>query len=242
MRIVAIVQARMGSTRLKGKVMMDLGGEPMLVRCINRLSRARTLSETVVATTTRGRDDAIARVCSTRAWPCFRGSEHDLLDRYYQAALAFKADAVVRITSDCPLIEPSIVDILVTKFRKERLNTDYVSTSIPKRTFPRGLEAEIMSMDALERAWKEDRNPAWREHVTPYIYRNPSDFRIDGVSCANDWSYMRWTVDTAADLAFVRKIYNSFDDDHFTWEEVIRLLEMNPDWLEINRHVKQKTI
>jgi spore coat polysaccharide biosynthesis protein SpsF len=232
----------MGSTRLKGKVMMDLEGEPMLVRCINRLSRARSLTETVVATTTRNQDDAIARLCSTRSWLCFRGDEQDLLDRYYRAALAFKADAVVRITSDCPLIDPAIVDMVVNKFTDVLPNIDYVSTSIPKRTFPRSLDTEVMSMETLDRAWREDNNPAWREHVTPYIYRNPQLFLLQGVTEEKDYSYMRWTVDTQEDLTFVRKIYERFGHDDFTWKEVTQLLEVYPEWLEINRHVKQKTI
>jgi spore coat polysaccharide biosynthesis protein SpsF len=222
--------------------MMDLDGEPMLVRCLNRLSRARTLTKTIVATTTKSRDDTIVRLCSDRAWLCFRGSEHDLLDRYYRAARAFKADIVVRITSDCPLVDPSIVDAAVNKFKKDSPNTDFVSTSIPNRTFPRGLDTEVMSMDALDRAWREDTNPAWREHVTPYIYRNPQLFRLSGMTWAQDYSHMRWTVDTPEDLAFVRKIYEHFGHNKFAWLDIIEILEEHPEWLEINRHIQQKVL
>jgi spore coat polysaccharide biosynthesis protein SpsF len=241
-KVVAIIQARMGSTRLPGKVLLDLAGEPMLVRVVNRTRRAQTLDEVVVATTVQPADEAIVRLCAERGWPCSRGSEDDVLDRYYQAAVVHQADVVVRITSDCPLIEPEIMDQVVQEFLDLQPRIDYACNVLPRRTFPRGLDTEVMRFDVLEQAWREDPNPAWREHVTPYIQRNPDLFRIHGVSNKVDYSHMRWTVDTPEDLAFVRRIYNHFGHDRFFWREVLAVLEAHPEWLEINQQVKQKVV
>jgi spore coat polysaccharide biosynthesis protein SpsF len=241
-RIVGIVQARLGSTRLPGKVLEDLAGEPMLVRVLQRLSRAETLSASLVATTTQRADVAIVELCLRRGWACFRGSEDDVLDRYYRAAREQNAEIVVRVTSDCPLIEPRVVDEVVRAFLEREGQVDYASTTWPRRTYPRGLDAEVISFAALERAWREDRNPAWREHVTPYVYRNPEKFRICSLESDVDYSQMRWTVDTAEDLELVRRIYGHFGHDRFDWREVLRLLEAHPDWLELNRHVQQKSV
>ena len=240
-RVVAIIQARMGSTRLPGKVLEDLAGEPMLARVTSHTCRAKTLDATVVATTTQLAEDIIVHLCEGRGWPYFRGSEEDALDRYYRAALAFNAAVIVRITSDCPLIEPEIVDRVVNEFLSHYPEVEYVSNNL-QRTFPLGLDVEVMSFDALEKAWQEDCNPVLREHVTPYLRRHPEKFRTLNVANDIDYSYMRWTVDTIEDLTFIRKIYNHFQSDTFTWREVLRLLEMHPEWLEINRHVQQKVV
>lgn len=242
MNAVAIIQARVGSTRLPGKVLLDLAGEPMLVRCVNRMRRAQTLDEVVVATTVQAADEAIVRLCAERGWPCFRGSGEDVLDRYYHAALAHQADVVVRITSDCPLIEPEIVDRVVREFLDLQPGVDYACNVLPRRTFPRGLDTEVMRFDVLEQAWREDPNPSWREHVTAYIQRNPDLFRIHGVVNEVEYSHMRWTVDTPEDLAFVGRIYEHFGHDHFSWDEVLAVLEEHSEWLEINRRVQQKAI
>jgi len=237
--VVAIIQAHMGSTRLLGKVMKELAGEPMLARVVNRTQRAQTLDSVVVATTAQPDDDAIAELCAEHGWPCFRGSEKDVLDRYYHASVAHKVDVVVRITSDCPLIDPEIVDRVVQEFLDSRC-LDYVSNTLSPRTFPRGLDVEVMAFDALERAWHEDDNPARREHVTPYIYRHPEKFKLHAVTSDVDYSHMRWTVDTSEDLAFVRKIYEHFGNDRFSWRDVLRVLEEHPEWVEINWYVVQK--
>ena len=241
MKVVAIIQARMGSTRLPGKVLLELAGEPMLVRVVNRTLRAMTLDEIIIATTTEAKDEVIVELCTSHGWAYFRGSEDDVLDRYYQAAKEHRADIVVRITSDCPLIEPEIIDLVVREFLKEG-KIDYASNNLPPRTFPRGLDVEVMSFEVLECAWCEDNNPAWREHVTPYIYRHPDKFRLKGVYNDRDLSYMRWTVDTWEDLEFVRQIYNYFGHDRFSWHEVLTLLKDHPEWLDINKHVQQKEV
>ena len=242
MRVVAIVQARMGSTRLPGKVMLDLAGEPLLVRVVNRTRRAQAVREVVVATTLQPVDDNIVSLCDQKGWHCFRGSEDDVLDRYYHAALAYRADVIVRITSDCPLIEPEIVDRVMQAFSEGQPGIDYACNVLPTRTFPRGLDTEIISFEALERAWNEDLNPRSREHVTPYIYQNDHLFHLHGIVNEVDYSHMRWTVDTPEDLEFVRCIYDHFGHDCFAWQEVLAVLRDKPEWLEINRHVQQKVI
>lgn len=240
MRAVAIIQARMGSTRLPGKVMMDLCGRPVLSRVVDRTLRAGLLNQVLVATTTEVADKVIVEHCWRWGWPCFRGSEGDVLDRYYQAALESKAEVVVRITSDCPLIDPGIIDQVVRELLEHEV--DYVSNTLPPRTFPRGLDVEALSFEALARAWREDQNLAWREHVTPYIYEHPDRFRLRGVTNAIDYSHMRWTVDTAEDLAFVRLVYDYFGSDTFSWKQVLQVLQENPEWQEINRHISQKQV
>jgi spore coat polysaccharide biosynthesis protein SpsF len=242
MRVVAIVQARMGSTRLPGKIMMELAGEPVLVRCINRIHRAQKLDEVVIATTIKPADDIVVRWCAQHGWSCFRGSEEDVLDRYYRAAVKYKADVIVRITSDCPLIEPEIVDLVVQEFLERQPEADYVSNCFPQRSYPRGLDTEVMRQDVLGRVWREDQNPAWREHVTTYIQRNLDSFSIHDVVNETDYSHMRWTLDTPEDLTFLCHIYDHFGHDLFSWREVLGLLEQNPGWLEINRHVPQKVV
>jgi spore coat polysaccharide biosynthesis protein SpsF len=241
MKVVAIIQARMGSTRLPGKVLKDIAGQSMLERVVNRTLRANTMDDVVVATTKDADDDAIVDLCRKRCWRFFRGNEEDVLDRYYQAATAFRADAIVRITSDCPLVEPEIIDRVVGEFLSSHPEAAYVSNTLV-RTFPRGLDVEVMRFDALERAWREDGNPSWREHVTPYIWRHPEKFGIRNVANNVDYSHMRWTVDTVEDLTFVRKIYDHFQSDTFTWKEVLSLLKVHPEWLEINQHVQQKVV
>jgi spore coat polysaccharide biosynthesis protein SpsF len=240
-KVIAIIQARMGATRLPGKVLEDIVGQPMVARVVNRACRAKMLNAVVIATTTQLADNIIVRLCKDRGWFFFRGSKEDVLDRYYQAATAFQADVIVRVTSDCPLIEPKIIDKVVSKFLSHYPEVEYASNTVV-RTFPRGLDVEVMSFAALERAWQEDRNLSWREHVTPYIWRHPEKFKICNVANDTDYSYMRWTVDTVEDLTFVRKIYDHFRNDVFTWREVLYLLEMHPEWLEINRRVQQKVV
>ncbi len=241
MKIVAIIQARMGSTRLPGKVLLDLAGKPLLERVVQRCRRAAELAEVIIATTDNVAGDPIAELCAVRHWPCFRGSEDDVLDRYYQAARWSKAETVVRITSDCPLLEPEVIQRCVREFL-EPPPVDYAGNGLPPLTFPRGLDVEVFSFAALERAWHEDGNPAWREHVTPYIYRHPEVYRLRAVVNDVDYSDMRWCIDTQEDLALVRNIYEAFGTDGFSWREVVTLLQQNPQWLELNRAVVQKEL
>ena len=241
MKVVAIIQARMGSTRLPGKVLMEMAGEPMLLRVVQRTSRAQVVDEVVVATTIVPGDDAIARLCEEGGWCYYRGSEEDVLDRYRGTAKEYAADVVIRITADCPLIEPEIIDEAVRRFQADP-RLDYLSNTLPPRSYPRGLDAEVFSVPALERAWQEASTIAHREHVTPYIWQQPDRFCLGSLRNNRDLSAMRWTVDTADELDLVRRIYSHFGHSRFSWREVLRLLEENSSWLEINRHVQQKEI
>jgi len=240
--VIAIVQARMGSTRLPGKVLLDLAGKPMLVRDMEHIQRAKKIDEIVIATTVNPADDKIVSLCREYGWNFFRGSENDVLDRYYQAAREYNAKTIVRITSDCPLIEPTIVDRIIEKFSAQEPNIDYISNTFPFRTFPWGLDTEVMSFSALERCWKEETNPAYREHVTPYIYHHPDKFRISEVNNEQDLSSMRWTVDTPEDFEFVTHIYRHFGENVFSWIDILDLLQKHPELLEINKEIKQKVI
>ena len=240
MKIVAIIQARMGSTRLPHKVLMDLGGESVLARVIRRLSRSRMVSELIVATTDSSGDDAIVRECQRLGVSCFRGSEHDVLDRYYQAARAAVAESVVRITSDCPLIDAALVDDTVGTFVEQQ--ADYASNVFP-RTYPRGLDAEVFTMTALNRAWRQASEPHQREHVTPYFYEHPETFKLASTRSESDYSAYRWTLDTAEDLELLRNIYARFgNQDNFGWREVVMLMEREPELAELNTHVVQKSL
>ena len=240
MKIVAIVQARMGSSRLPRKVLKDLGGATVLDRVLNRLGRSWLIQESVVATTIEPADDAIVEHCERTGRKVFRGSEQDVLDRYYQAAKYVNADVVVRITSDCPVIDPEVTDATVHAFLDR--HADYAS-NVLVRTYPRGLDTEVMTVQALERAWRESTKPYQREHVTPYIYENPQEFKLHGIENDTDCSRHRWTVDTPEDLQLLRAIYERFGGrDDFGWREVLKLVESDPSLAEINRNIVQKAV
>ena len=238
MKVVAIVQARMGSTRLPGKVLMDLSGETMLARVVNRLRRAKLINEVLVATTDQRADDAIVSECRKISVQLARGDQNDVLDRYFRAAQLSKAEVVVRITSDCPLIDPEITEKTIAAFLDRP--PDYAA-NVLVRTYPRGLDTEVMSFVALSRAWREARKPYEREHVTPYILEHPSQFRLLSVTGDEDHSGLRWTVDTNEDLEFVRSVYGRLSGDgRFSWRAVLDLLAREPQLSEVNRLVKQK--
>jgi glutamate-1-semialdehyde aminotransferase/spore coat polysaccharide biosynthesis protein SpsF (cytidylyltransferase family) len=225
--IVAIVQARMGSTRLPGKSLADVCGHPMLWHVVSRVRGAKLVGKVVVATSSAMADDAIAAVCDHERIPCFRGDEHDVLDRFYQAAKFYGADVLVRITADCPLIDPAVIDKVVARFQEG--NCDYVSNAI-RYTYPDGLDTEVFSFHALEQAWREARKPADREHVTLYFLNG--EFRIANVESevpVVPGTY-RWTVDCRSDLEFVRKIYAKLSNTgHFGFQDVFKLLKESPD-------------
>jgi spore coat polysaccharide biosynthesis protein SpsF len=220
MKTVAVIQARMGSTRLPNKVLADLGGRPMLARVVARVRQAHTIDEVVVATTTAPQDEAIEAFCTREGIACFRGSEDDVLDRYYRAARECHADVVVRITADCPLHDPKVIDAVVGHFDSAR--HDYVSNTLT-RSYPDGLDTEVISMAALERAWRDATWASEREHVTPYIWKQPELFRIDQLTQPIDLSALRWTVDEPRDLAMVREVYRRLGGSEFSMADVARL-------------------
>lgn len=202
---LAVLQARMSSTRLPGKVMRPLLGEPMIWRQIERLMRCRTLGSLVVATSVDPTDDPLAACLEARGVSVFRGDLHDVLGRFAGALAAFgPAERVVRLTADCPLVDPDVVDAAVTLHADS--GADYVSNSL-ERTFPRGLDVEVASSTALRAAALEARDPYEREHVTPFLYRRPERFTVRSLVGQPDLSRHRWTVDTADDFSFVERVY-----------------------------------
>jgi spore coat polysaccharide biosynthesis protein SpsF len=240
MKVVAIVQARMGSTRLPGKVLKDLAGETMLARVVERLRGTRLINEVLIATTDRPVDDAIVAECRKVSVAVSRGDQDDVLDRYFRAAQLMKADVVVRVTSDCPLLDPEITDKTIAAFLEAR--PDYAS-NVMVRTYPRGLDTEVMSFDVLARAWRRASKAYEREHVTPYIYEHSEEFKLLSVTGDLDYSGYRWTVDTPEDMEFVQAIYGRFQGHTlFNWRDVLALLDREPEIVNLNQHVSQKSL
>ncbi len=240
--VIAIIQARMGSTRLPGKVLLEIAGKPMLQRVVERARRAQTLAQVVVATTVEPLDEPIADFCRAIKIPFYRGSLNDVLDRYYQAARVFQADVIVRLTADCPLLDPGVIDHTVQEFF--RVGVDFAANRLPPplgRTYPIGLDTEVCTFTALERAWREATLPYEREHVMPYLYSHPGRFRTLRVDHTPDYGSLRWTVDTAQDLELVRKIYAHFGGwENFTWLEVLDLIQADKELALMNRDVPAK--
>lgn len=237
MKTVAIIQARMGSSRLPGKVMADIAGKPMLEHVVTRVRQAGTIDRVVVATSVGHGDDAIERFCNQAGIDYFRGSEDDVLDRFYQAARVYAADAIVRVTADCPLIDPAVIDCVVGVFQTGEY--DYVSNAL-RYTYPDGLDTEVFSWQTLQQAWHEADKASEREHVTPYI-RVASKFRVHNVENEIDLSSRnyRWTVDDADDLEFVRQIYSELvDRPRFGLQDILDVLERRPEL----RCLNEKTI
>jgi len=233
MRVVAILQARMSSSRLPGKVLADVAGMPMLIRVVRRVEKAQHVDHVVVATSNHPLDDPIAALCDRERVSCFRGSLDDVLARYCDAAEAYNADVVVRVTGDCPLIDPRVIDSTVERFWEAQV--DYASNLMPRLTFPDGLDVEVFTAAALELASREAKKPSEREHVTPYL-RHAGKFRTAGIEASADLSGHRWTVDEPADLEFVRVIYELLDGlSDFTMDDVLQLLSERPELAEYLR-------
>jgi spore coat polysaccharide biosynthesis protein SpsF len=219
---------------------MDIGGQSALSRVVQRLRRAKLLHNVVVATSLDPRDEAIVTECARLQVPCFRGSEDDVLDRYYRAAQAWPSDALVRITADCSLIDPVIVDQAIEVFLKD--GSDYASNSI-QDTYPLGMSAEVFTAAALEQAWGGARKAYEREHVTPFFYEHPELFRISSIAAPRDYTHHRLTLDTADDLQLIRAVYANFDNqDNMGWRDVVGLLELHPEIAALNSHVVQKPV
>ena len=242
-KVVAIVQARMASTRLPGKVLADIEGEPVLVREVERAQRAEFVDQLVVATTNEPEDEPIAELCRDRGYACYRGSSLDVLDRFYQTARLHQADIVVRLTGDCPLIDASLIDQTIAAFRAAEPPVDFVANRLPdEKTFPVGTDTEVCSFAALERAWAETTQPHHREHVMPYLYENLDRFRTLLVRSETDYSHYRWTVDTEQDLELVRQVFAHFSGKNdFGWTEVLDLFEAQPELMNLNSNAEHKS-
>jgi len=230
--LVAVIQARTGSSRFPGKVLEDILGRPMLSRQLERIARAN-IDKVVVATSIERGDDAIEQLVAAEGYPVYRGSLEDVLDRVYTAAGAHGADHVVRVTADCPVVDHRLIDAVVRQHLED--GNDYTSNTL-KRTYPDGQDVEVMRMKALELAWSEARIPEQREHVTPYIYEHPERFRLGSVESQQDFSHLRWTVDYAEDLAVIRVMFERLYSEcpTFGMEELLDLCHRMPELEAMN--------
>jgi len=234
--IVAIVQARMGSTRLPGKVLKEVEGRPLLSYQIERMQRSSLLDRLVIATSTLPQDDAIFGFCQGEGVECFRGSENDVLSRYYDCAVKYKAETIVRITGDCPLIDPDIIDHSIEAFRSS--SCDYMVNTVPVETshFPDGSDVEVFSFAALERAYRECEGSHYREHVTFYFWREDNGFKVGQLQQREDWSGYRLTVDYPEDLEVVKYVLTELQkhSQRGTLAEIVSILVRNKEVRQLN--------
>jgi len=233
-KVVAIVQARMGSTRLPNKVMSPIGGVPMIGLLFSRLAKSKEVNEIVLATSIDARNNTLVEYVEKLGFVCTRGSEDDVLDRYLKAALTVNADIIVRITGDCPLIDPGLVDEVISKFKNS--NVDYLSNTTPA-WFPDGLDTEVFSLKALQQAASEAQKPFDREHVTPYLRRTDL-FKAGALTNTEDMSALRWTVDEPADLEVIKCVFDYFaPNTQFSWLKVLDLQRNQPELFIANQHI-----
>ena len=236
--IGCIIQARMGSSRLPGKVMMNLDRKnPAIYYVLEQLRYCKNLDDIVVATTRLKKDDIIEEYVTQKGIKVYRGSSSDVLDRYYKCAKIFSFSKIVRITCDDPLIDPSIVDKIIKKFLSNKY--DYVSNTI-KRTFPYGTEVEVFSFKALEKAWKNSKTPYEREHVTPYFYKKNSKFKTANVTFHSNLSKLRWTLDTKKDLLIIKKFVKKIDSRPIFLKDILEILKNEPELMNINQEIPIK--
>lgn len=237
MMIGGIVQARMGSSRLPGKVLMeiDVNKNPVIYYVMEQLKHCKLLDKIVVATTDLKKDDVIENYVTKKDIECFRGSAEDVLDRYYQCAKRFSFSTIVRITSDNPLIDPEIIDKIVVQFKTN--NYDYISNEqLP--TFPLGYAVEVFSFTALETAWKNAKLPSEREHVTPYFYKNKEMFKQINIANSTNLSHIRCTLDTLDDFNLIKKIIHKIEHRPILLNDIVKLFEKESELFNINKHVK----
>jgi len=238
-RVVGIIQGRMNSSRLPGKILMDIGGQPMLAHVVERVRQARLVDLVVVATTTDPSDNSVEELCGQRGFACYRGSQFDVLDRFYQAARIYAAEVVVRVTADCPLIDPQVIDRTIQTFFDSQV--DFAANRLPppwKRTFPIGLDTEVCSYAALERTWKEASLLHEREHVMPYIYEVEGRFRVQTIDAEQDYGHLRWTVDTPEDLETIRRLFALLGkSEGFSWLDVLAVWQAHPELEMVNAQV-----
>jgi spore coat polysaccharide biosynthesis protein SpsF len=235
--IVAIIQARMGSTRLPGKVLEKVNGIPLLKIMLDRVALSKRINQVVIATSTLPNDDQIVEFCRNEGVEVFRGSEEDVLSRYFECATKYGATAVVRLTSDCPLIDPDVIDDVVKLF--ESSGVDYAANTIPPEstTFPDGSDVEVFSYSALSRAHREAKEPSHREHVTCYFWRDPTrNFKTQQLQNSDDWSKYRFTVDYPEDLEVIKQILTNQSKGKYTLglAEIVKLLEGRPEVYALN--------
>tara|TARA_Y100000996_G_scaffold412026_3_gene397250 strand:+ start:622 stop:1386 length:765 start_codon:yes stop_codon:yes gene_type:complete len=235
--IGCIIQARMGSSRLPGKTLMKLNENyTTLDFVISQLSSSKLIDEIVIATTNLESDNVIEEHAKKLKIKCFRGESDDVLDRYYQCAKKFQFDNIVRITADCPLIDPSIVDEVILKFKSE--NNDYCTNTLV-RTFPVGTDVEIFSYDTLEKTWENATLPSEREHVTPFIRNKKMNFRLGNLKNFQNLGNYRWTLDRIEDLNLIKKLVSHIDDKPILMNDILNLFKLDPNLIKINEHISQ---
>lgn len=237
-KIVTVVQARTGSSRLPNKIMRPLAGKPLLARMVERVLVAERAGTVVVATTTDPSDDPVEALCRDEGFHCYRGDALDLLDRHYQAGIRHNAAAVVKIPSDCPLIDPDVIDRVIGTFETHAGEFDYVSNLHPA-TYPDGNDVEIMTMEALEIAWREATRPLEREHTTPYLWENPDRFRIGNVVWGTGLDYSmskRWTIDYEEDYLLIAAVYDALFplNPRFGLDDILEFLALHPEVEALN--------
>ena len=239
-KTLAIIQARMNSSRLPGKVLMPINGRPMLDYMIKRVSSASEIDDFVIATSIESSDNPVEEYCIENNVNVFRGNLDDVLDRFYQASKSIEAEIIIRLTGDCPLVDPKILNTMVGIFKKN--NYDYIANTAPPEgiTFPEGMDVEIFSKAALEKAWKEAKKPSEREHVTFYFWKNPELFSTFRHDLKEDLSNYRLTVDYPEDFELVLHIIEKFSDqlDHADLKQILKFLEDNPELSDLNKNIE----
>lgn len=241
MKVVAIIQARTGASRLPGKVLKEVLGKPLIAYQLERVRNCSNIDQILVATTKQKSDDRIVSLCEKMDIYSYRGSEHDVLDRYYKAASHVQADIIVRLTADCPLIDPSQIDHVIQNYFPIQQPLQYVSNTI-KRTFPRGMDTEVFSFAALKETHVKAKSRLDREHVTRYMVNHPEAFTLLNVTYHEDQSQHRWTVDTIEDFMLIKRIMETLYPikPNFNLEDILHLFEQFPDWRLMNSHIRQK--
>lgn len=236
--IVAIIQARLGSTRLPGKTLMVIEGDSLLGHLVRRVKASKYVNSIIIATTTKEEDNAIVSFARNNNLEFYRGSEDDVLDRFYKTAIKYDVETIVRVTPDCPLLDPKIMDLVISQYIGG--NYDFVCNTMPS-TYPDGLDTEVFSFKTLERVWNEAKKPSEREHVTPYIYSHPELFKI--YNCTNhiNTSGMRWVVDEAADYKFIAEVYKRLhrEGEIFYMDDILDLLSKHPELNDLNKNIKR---
>ena len=230
--IAVIIQARMNSNRLPGKVMMKIKNKPLLHYVLSQIRHSNLLEKTIVATTDLAEDDIIEEFVLKEKIDCYRGSSKDVLDRYYQCAKEFKIETIVRISADCPLIDPNIIDVVIRKFLDGKY--DYVTNSLT-RTFPHGMDVEIFSFKTLENAWNNAKLPSEREHVTPYIYNQFKEFKKFNVTNSENFSNLRIVVDRKNDFQLIKQIFSKIEKQPILLKDILELFKKEPDIFSINK-------
>ena len=237
--IIAILQTRMGSSRFPNKVLRKIKGKTLLELYTNRVKKSQLVNKIVIATTKKSEDDIIKKIATKLGLECFRGSENDLLDRYYQCAKKYHADVVVRLTPDDPFVDYQVVDRAIQIYKDNQV--DFVTNHFDP-TYPEGLDIEVYSINALEKSWQEAKLLSEREHVFPYIQNNQNQFKIINFKQEQDYSHLRWTIDYECDYEMTKVIYDYLYDKKpiFLQEDILQILDKHPEISEMNSHIKRK--